>query len=116
MAAVSGSGLSCHWPDVASGAVSLRMSPAPGSTLRSVLGPEPNASLAVVRGKDRIESLDGAADGSVRFRGMSRLLEDRRQDRMKEINSKVSESARRREDLMKEEKSNDFLFPLFFSR
>lgn len=41
---------------------------------------------------------------------MSRLLEDRRQDRMKEINSKVSESARRREDLMKEKKTNHFFF------
>lgn len=41
---------------------------------------------------------------------MSRLLEDRRQDRMKEINSKVSESARRREDLMKK-KTNHFFFP-----
>lgn len=52
----------------------------------------------------------GASDSSVRFRGMSRLLEDRRQDRMKEINSKVSESARRREELMKEEKKSGHFF------
>lgn len=47
---------------------------------------------------------------------MSRLLEDRRQDRMKEINSKVSESPRRREDLMREKKTNHLFFLFFFSR
>lgn len=47
---------------------------------------------------------------------MSRLLEDRRQERMKEINTKVSESARRREDLMKEKKTNHFFSLFFFAR
>lgn len=49
---------------------------------------------------------------------MSRLLEDRRQDRMKEINSKVSESARRREDLMKKKKKKktNHFFLFFFLR